>query len=234
MSFHASVTSVHDAVFSSDLKALAALKPELIPPFLHVVMDELCGRFARYEKFQESLQCRPQDIQRLKNGYKLFITQALGRGLKSEQIMYVVVVVVFLFCSSYADTRFLFCREDLKTAGLPDAIVGDREKGVAAMIVSRHEEIRSSLGSAPHCAPYLKDFDWKLNLTVASNQIATLKTPTVLLSLNIDKPQTDNELAEQTASKHQSNHVIELNQADLQKMITQLESMTSAMSNVTL
>jgi hypothetical protein len=82
------------------------------------------------------LKCRPQDIQRLKNGYKLFITQSLGRALKAEEIL-----------------------SDLKLAGLNDTIAA----AACDVIVSRFEEVRSSLAGKTKKTKKTKNKKQKLN-----------------------------------------------------------------------
>jgi hypothetical protein len=137
----------------------------------------------------------------------LFVSQVLGRGLKSEDIL-----------------------ADLKSAGLSDALCG-----VAGdVIVSRYEEVRIALAEAPSCGPYLKDFDWKLNLTVASDKFATLAQPTSIWSFDITKPVSDLEQAEDPESKSKAvtNVVLEMNQAELKKFVDQLETVAGVMRSV--
>ncbi len=259
--FRCAVTSIHASVFSSDLKALAAFPAPLVPKvcnerktspfmfpffygffplllahffnntlfgshshtfscsfffffffffffkFLHAVLDELCSRVPSYDVYQDALKCRPQDILRLKNGYKLFVSQVLGRGLKSEDIL-----------------------ADLKQAGLNEALAG----AAGDVIVSRYEEVRIALSEAPSCGPYLKDFDWKLNLTVASDKFATLAQPTSVWSFDVARPVSDLEVAEDPESKTKAvtNVVLEMNQTELKKFVEQLETVAGVMRSV--
>lgn len=191
------------------------------------MLDELCSRVPSYDVYQEALKCRPQDIARLKNGYKMFVSQVLGRGLKSEDIL-----------------------ADLRLAGLSEGLAG-----VAGdVIVSRYEEVRVALSEAPSCGPYLKvcrvyrwsvalqthfcfffkDFDWKLNLTVASDKFASLAQPTSVWSFDIAQPVTDLEQAEDADSKAKAskNVVLEMNQIELKKFVEQLEAVAAVMRSV--
>ncbi len=221
--FRSAVTSVHAGVFATDLKALAAFPAPMVPQvsetktafflaahssqFLHAVLDELCGRVPSYDSYQESLKCRPQDIQRLKNGYKLFVAQVLGRGLKSEDILH-----------------------DLGQGGLAPplaTVAGD-------VIVSRYEEVRHALSEAPSCGPFLKDFDWKVSLTVASDRFASLATPTSVWSFDVATPVSDAQLAADPESKKEAQKkvVLEMNQTELKRFVDQLETVAGVMRSV--
>jgi hypothetical protein len=175
--------------------------------FLHAVLDELCGRSPSYDSYQEALKCRPQDIQRLKNGYKLFVTQVLGRGLKSDDILH-----------------------DLGQAGLAPPLAA----AASDVVVSRYEEVRLALSEAPSCGVFLKDFDWKVNLTIASDRYANLATPTSVWSFDVATPVSDTQLAAdpESAQRARSNLVVEMNATELKRFADQLETIATVMRGV--
>lgn len=172
--------------------------------FLNAVVDELCGASVSFDLFAHKLQCDPKDLRRLKSSWKLFITLAFGRSLSVEDMT-----------------------ADLVTAGLAADFVG----GVLTVLGARRDEIRARLASQPTCTPYLKDFDWKLNLSVSSDKAASLNAPVVLLSLNVGQPQSDVEAAEKPGEVGER-HVVELTQAELVKLVAQLEAMNVAMAGL--
>jgi hypothetical protein len=85
------------------------------------------------------------------------------------------------------------------------------------------------------CGPHLKDFDWKLNLTVASDKVASMSNPVALFSFDVTQPVSDLEIAEDPYAEEKAvkNVVVEMNQAELSKFVAQLENMVITMRNVT-
>ena len=159
-----------------------------------------------FDAFQKALKCRPQDIQRLKSGYKRFISKGLGRSLSGEQIL-----------------------ADLRAAGLSDDIA----KGSADVIVSRQEEARLALALKPSCGPYLKDYDWKTSLTVASDTFASLSVPVTTFALEVAQPMSDLEVAENVQESSET-VIVEMNQSELTRFVQQLENIAVVMRDVSI
>ena len=169
-----------------------------------------CSRVVRsYESYQETLQCRPEDIRRLKNGYKLFATRALGRNLAREEI-----------------------EADLRAAGVSEEVARE----TVAVLESRSKEVRSALAERSTCMPYLKDFDWRVSLIVASDKFANMATPVATFSLNVAEPVSDLELAEdpEAEEKAMSNVVVEMTRPELTRFVQQLEQMAASMRDVSI
>jgi hypothetical protein len=159
-----------------------------------------------FEQFQKALQCRPRDIHRLKSGYKRFISKCLGRSLSDEQML-----------------------ADLRAAGLPDDIA----TGCASIIASRVDEARAALASQPSCGPYLKDYDWKTSLTVASDTYASLATPVTIFALEVAEPRSDLEMAENVGESSRT-VIVEMNQSELTRFVQQLETIAAVMRDVSI
>ncbi len=104
-------------------------------------------------------------------------------------------------------------------------------QGIVGILASRHDELHAALAANPTCTPFLRDFDWKLNLTLSSDKAASLNAPVLLLSLNIAQPLSDAERA-QDAHAGEERHVVELTQPELAKFVAQLEAMNAAMAGL--
>ena len=162
-----------------------------------------------YEVYQEALKCRPEDIRRLKNGYKLFAMRALGRNLAPDDI-----------------------EADLRAAGVSEEVARE----TVAVLESRSKEVRSALAERSMCMPYLKDFDWRVSLIVASDKFANMATPVATFSLNVAEPVSDLELAEdpEAEEKAMSNVVVEMTRPELTRFVQQLEQMAATMRDVSI
>lgn len=97
--------------------------------------------------------------------------------------------------------------------------------------MARRDELHAALAAAPSCAPFLRDFDWKLNLTLSSDKAASLNVPVMLLSLNVAQPLSDAERAQDPRAGEQR-HVVEMTQPELAKFVAQLEAMNAAMAGL--
>lgn len=171
--------------------------------FVNAVLDELCGASVSYASFASKLQCDAQDMRRLAGSWASFVSLAFGRALSAEDMA-----------------------ADMQNAGLTAELVGDAKSGVLGALWARRAEVRARMAAQPSCTPYLKDFDWKLNLTLSSDKAASLNTPVVLLSLNVVQPKGVGAGGDGAGEKH----VVELTQPDLAKLVAQLEAMNAAMT----
>ncbi|KAI0218673.1 COMM domain-containing protein 8 [Lamellibrachia satsuma] len=120
-----------------------------------------------------------------------------------------------------------FCRDAVKKACTKETILSQLEflqleysKEVRDAVWIRRDEIRVQLvkKTTEISQAYLKDFDWQLKLVVSSDKLASVQEPLLSVDLDIDAAGEDE-------TKFAS---VEMNKADLQKMITSLEAANKA------
>eukprot|EP01117_Protostelium_nocturnum_P005253 TRINITY_DN190_c0_g1_i1.p1 TRINITY_DN190_c0_g1~~TRINITY_DN190_c0_g1_i1.p1 ORF type:complete len:187 (-),score=47.80 TRINITY_DN190_c0_g1_i1:163-723(-) len=144
--------------------------------FLHGVVDEMKGDDILWSRrFPES-----KNVEETKKGCVSFFKKIVGESLSKEQ------VVSLLQSGEYLSG------EALKQCGM----------AVIQVWSSRREEIQKVLvnsTSNQFGESYLRDFDWKVYLTLSSDKISTLRDPLLLLNLalqNNDKKGIDQILIE--------------------------------------
>ncbi|KAJ7382184.1 COMM domain [Desmophyllum pertusum] len=78
----------------------------------------------------------------------------------------------------------------------------------------RQEEVRQSLvlKTAAITNSYLKDFDWKVKMTMSSDKLASIKEPTVTVDFDIDESGKDRNVS------------VELRKEELDNLISSLEA----------
>eukprot|EP00300_Choanocystis_sp_HF-7_P034687 c47610_g1_i1.p1 GENE.c47610_g1_i1~~c47610_g1_i1.p1 ORF type:complete len:217 (+),score=42.04 c47610_g1_i1:44-652(+) len=168
---------------------------DLVLQFLNAVMDELCGREQSYVKrFQD---CGSADsILGSVKAYRMFFQAAISYELSNEALA-----------------------EDLQLCGVADNFVNP----IVGVLRSRSDELASALktSAARLSAAYLADFDWKLNMTIASSKLAAFKEPKLLLSMYIED-----------ADGNPTEKVVEMTRADLDRMVATLESVQASVQEL--
>lgn len=96
------------------------------------------------------------------------------------------------------------------------------KKMVIDVITLRGPEIKQSLISSS-CAisdSHLKDFDWKLKMTLSSDKLSNIKQPLATLDLHLQK------------NKKREVHSTEMSRQELDKLITSLEGANKAVQQM--
>ncbi|KAK2174796.1 hypothetical protein NP493_777g01045 [Ridgeia piscesae] len=126
-----------------------------------------------------------------------------------------------------------FCRDAVKKActkenwfqilGQLTFMLPEYSKEVADAVWVRRDEIRIQLvkRTSEISHAYLKDFDWQLKLVVSSDKLASVQEPLLSVDLDVDA----------TGEDERKFVSVEMNKADLQRMITSLEAANKVPQN---
>eukprot|EP00030_Apusomonadida_sp_AF-17_P000674 a175649_316.p1 GENE.a175649_316~~a175649_316.p1 ORF type:complete len:222 (-),score=65.65 a175649_316:29-664(-) len=168
---------------------------DLVLQFLHAIIDDMCGKEQSYVKRFQNCGSADSILGSVK-AYRLFFQSAISYDLSNEQLA-----------------------EDLELCGLPQNFVAP----IVSVLRSRVDELATALRSQASriSGAVLADFDWKLNITMASSKLAAFKDPKLLLSMQIED--ADGEATEKT---------VELSRADLDRLIQTLETVQGAVQSL--
>ena len=132
-----------------------------------------------------------KDKEAIKEVYNHFITQCINLQLDKQKI-----------------------ESDLEKGGVEKNIIAT----ISEVIISRYFEIKDYLSDPKTTGTFLKDFDWKLHLSLSSDRLSTLSKPVLFLNL-----QLENENSEK------NDFLLELNRKDIDVFISTLEKLNSGM-----
>lgn len=151
----------------------------------------MCGREQSYVKRFQACGNADAILGSVK-AYRLFFRSAISYDLSNEQL-----------------------GADLETCGVPQKFVAP----IVSVLRSRVDELSQALRVAASriSSSYLSDFDWKLQTTVASKQLASFSEPKLLLSVATEDP--DGNAKEK---------IIELTREDLDRLLGVFESIRAA------
>ncbi|XP_074620035.1 COMM domain-containing protein 8-like [Acropora palmata] len=152
----------------------------------HALLDSICsGKTLRYEIFGKLWTIEEWKL--FQEAGKEELMQFIAKGLSKEQIT-----------------------TELERHSLS----AELNQAVLDCLWPRREEMKQSLvqSTAMVSNAYLKDFDWKVKMIMASDRLASIREPTLTLDFNID---------EHGEEKHIS---VELTSDELKNLISSLES----------
>lgn len=162
-----------------------------IDQFVHWVVDEVCGRQPDWTKPFGEANAQP-----MIDAVKLFVIKAVGGGLKKDDIA-----------------------RELKGFNVADEHV----TVIVDCILVRYTDVQKALaGDTAQISPaHLKDFDWKLLHSLASDKVATVNEPILRLNLTI---KDENEKMKDV--------VLELPKAELDKLIGTLQQVNQVVQKL--
>merc|ERR1711916_25265 len=134
---------------------------EDVVKFLHSVMDSICGKAHNFAGLYGHITS-VKNLQRLVAAYTTFFSAAVAYSLNKDQ-----------------------CVTDLEASGLP----ADAAETIVRQMAARLDELKTALirKTSTVSAASLRDFDWKLNMTVSSDKLSDMSDPKLLLSLTVAK-----------------------------------------------
>ncbi|ELR24564.1 COMM domain containing protein 8, putative [Acanthamoeba castellanii str. Neff] len=174
----------------------------LLVQFVHWVVDEVCGRQPDWTKpFGEA------NAQPMIDAVKLFVIKAVGGGLKKDDR------------PSLTDDFPLQIVRELKGFNVAD----EHATVIVDCILVRYTDVQKALaGDTAHISPaHLKDFDWKLLHSLASDKVATVNEPILRLNLTI---KDENEKMKDV--------VLELPKSELDKLIGTLQQVNQVVQKL--
>eukprot|EP01132_Coremiostelium_polycephalum_P000525 gene525-663_t len=138
------------------LKSIDVVSQKDTSLFIHNIIDQICGKIVSFHHFSKL-----QSIEQLIDVYTLFVKNVVGRELKKENII-----------------------EDLKTANVNEQYI----TSISDCIISRFQDIKKELTDklSKISSSSLSDFDWKMNVILASDRINVVQENVLLLNLTID------------------------------------------------
>jgi len=152
----------------------------------HELLDCICtGKNLRYQSFGKIWTIEEWKL--LQQAGKEELKEFTARGLSKEQIS-----------------------KELDRFSLPAEV----KQAVLDCVWPRQEEVRQSLvqNTAMISNAYLKDFDWKVKMTMASDKLASIREPVLSLDFDVDE-------------NGQERHIsVELKNDELKNLISSLES----------
>lgn len=156
-----------------------------------VVVDEVCGRQPDWTKPFGEANAQP-----MIDAVKLFVIKAVGGGLKKDDIV-----------------------RELKGFNVAD----EHATVIVDCILVRYTDVQKALaGDTAHISPaHLKDFDWKLLHSLASDKVATVNEPILRLNLTI---KDENEKMKDV--------VLELPKSELDKLIGTLQQVNQVVQKL--
>lgn len=162
-----------------------------IDQFVHWVVDEVCGRQPDWTKPFGEANAQP-----MIDAVKLFVIKAVGGGLKKDDIV-----------------------RELKGFNVAD----EHATVIVDCILVRYTDVQKALaGDTAHISPaHLKDFDWKLLHSLASDKVATVNEPILRLNLTI---KDENEKMKDV--------VLELPKSELDKLIGTLQQVNQVVQKL--
>eukprot|EP00029_Vermamoeba_vermiformis_P007865 TRINITY_DN3523_c0_g1_i1.p1 TRINITY_DN3523_c0_g1~~TRINITY_DN3523_c0_g1_i1.p1 ORF type:complete len:202 (+),score=47.34 TRINITY_DN3523_c0_g1_i1:76-681(+) len=154
-----------------------------IEQFLHHVVDSLGAEF----NAENYSSIDAAELDAIVEAYKILVKQAVSLSLSGEQI-----------------------EADLTRAEVSKEFV----PVILSVLKARNSEIRKQLvdDSTRISKSYLSDFDWKLNLTMASDKIATTRKAVLLLNLTINSDSGKKDV------------VLELTRSEVEQLIATLNT----------
>jgi len=189
--------------------------------FFHEIIDDFCNNpliinaqnttnVSQYwlskEVLLQQTGIHVQTLQKIVQNYaKLFVL--LANYLSNTKVETNMIEKL----SSYASTL------------IPEKAILD---AVVECVVARYEDIKKAATqkalSISQC--FLKDFDWKLQLTISSDKISSLREPVLLLNLSL---QSNN-----TAMPQTTELLIELPKSELETVISTLEKINETVQEL--
>jgi len=191
---------LHSMKGSAELQRLRGLPgisflDELDPnKFLHLAFDSICGNQANFSSYESV-----EGFSVILDSYKFFLKKAVGLALTKDQIV-----------------------EDLTKI----KVDAKYQEIIVETVLARNEDVRAALVeySSAISQAHLEDFDWKVQLTLSSDKISTLRQPVLLLNLTLN----DNNLSKK------NNVLVELPKSDLDDLIKKLELVSESVQELRL
>jgi len=178
--------------------------PDAASRFLHLVIDDLCGKSVSYPSASPA---EKSALHGLVSSYKRYFTQSVGVGVKKEKLV-----------------------EVLKAGAVNDALVD----AIAECALARTDAIRATLLSQASTMghTYLSDFDWRVHLSVSNDKVSAVREPLLLLQLTLKHHNTPSSPSATSSSFLSEDVTVELTKADLAKLLASLEGLQQAVQDL--
>ncbi|EGG14895.1 COMM domain-containing protein 8 [Cavenderia fasciculata] len=176
---------------------------EKVSLLIHTCIDRICGNDKQPADDDQPIS---PTLQSIINNYISFINRVVGKELKKDQIL-----------------------QDLKTAGLNDeiAIV------ITDCIISRYQDIKRELTEklSAISSSHLKDFDWKVNLVLASDKMNSVQENVLQLNLSINNQ--DNQTTNTVNSDQKLQQLlVELTKKDLDQLLATFDDINKVIQSL--